>query len=75
MLKSYTTLEDAVHAEIIAPLEALGTVKNAREEFDVEALTEILISRRVDSYGRLRFSCPVDEDLFWHIVSDWHIEY
>lgn len=61
---TYTTRDDAIDAEIIKPIEASGVVEDARAEFDIDAIADEVLGDYEQG-----FTCTVDEDAFWEIVT------
>ena len=62
MRKKYTTRQDAIDMEIIAPISADDDPSN----YDIEAIANKIIG----DYGQGYSLLPVDEDDFWGIISD-----
>lgn len=65
-MNTYTTRDEAIAAEIIAPIEATGEA-SAREEFYVDELADALIE--LDPETGL-YSCPDRHNDFWQTVGD-----
>lgn len=63
-MNTYTTLNDAVQAEIVDPIEATGEVKDARAEYDIEKIAERVLGDHAEGYA-----CLVEADEFWQIVA------
>lgn len=62
---SHFLFADAITHEIIAPIEAGGTVRHAREEYDINT-----IASRVLEYDGHGFVLKVDTEKFWDIVQE-----
>jgi len=65
---TYTTRDQAIQAEIIDAIEAGGIVKDARAEYDIQALADKVLST-IDRDGHdSLYYCCVELDEFWQIV-------
>lgn len=70
-MKTYSTRFEAIQAEIVEPIEASGIVADAREEFDIGAITDRVIEFIPGEGLRLgSYACKVDEAEFWAIVQE-----
>lgn len=65
MATRYSNFADAITREIIAPIEAGGTVRHARKEYDINT-----IASRVLEYDGHGFFVAVDTEKFWNIVQE-----
>jgi len=63
MTQTYATRAEAIEREIIEPIEASGEVRDARAEFDIDAIAAEVLGDYADGYA-----CLVDADEFWRIV-------
>lgn len=61
---TYTTRTDAIHHQIITPIEATGVVQDAAAEFDVDAIAHAVLAGPADGYTQ-----TVTADEFWDVVS------
>jgi hypothetical protein len=62
MARTYTTRDEAIHAEIVEVIEA-GDAK--AEEFDVEAIADAVLGDHSEGYA-----VTVSEGEFWRIVAE-----
>lgn len=63
-MSTYSTRDEAIEREIIAPIEASGVVADARAEYDVDAIADAVLGDYDDGYA-----CIVDDDDFWAVVA------
>lgn len=61
---TYATRNEAIHRQIIAPIEATGVVQDAKAEFDVDAIADAVLAGHADGYAQ-----TVTADEFWAVVS------
>lgn len=61
---TYTTRTDAIHHQIIVPIEASGVARDAEAEFDVDAIADAVLGGYADGYAQ-----TVTADEFWDVVS------
>lgn len=62
-MTTYATRNDAIDAEIIAPIEASGVT--TRDEYDIDAIADAVLGDHEAGYA-----LTVDADVFWGIVAD-----
>ena len=60
---TYTTRDEAIEREIIAPIEASGESKT---DYDIDGIAAAVI----DTNERGEWFCTVDHDEFWGFVAD-----
>ena len=60
-MSKFVTLQDAIEATIINPINVCDNVAN----YNIEAIADAVLSDYADGYQLM-----VDEDEFWNIVAD-----
>lgn len=63
-MTTYITRDDAIQREIVDPIEASGEVRDARAEYDIDAIADAVLGDHAQGYAT-----RVDDGEFWQHVA------